>query len=535
MPRRYLRLGLMAVAPLVVALLSSGCSGSSGNAPAKAGFYSGGIPGSSPHRGGVITFAQSPTTFVSTLDPEQFNTSIWISAQIFDQLVELRPMSGTPQPAIAKSWTISKDGLTYDFKLRPGLRFSNGMPLTASDVAFTLHRMTTSANTTGQFIFPNTFKSITVVSPLEIRFVLTKPVTAMIYYLADPAVSILPKNVLTKESESAFETHPVGSGPFMVKGFSPGKSLELVRNPHYWRAGQPYLDGLNYKVLADASQRILAVRSGQAQVANAIPYSQITQLRHTPGVVMSIQHWYAVDDVYWNTSKPPLTDLRVRKALAYATPIASIIKAVYHGYAEPANTIIPKMDYWDPSVPYYTYNLAKAKQLMRSSAAPHGFSATALVTAGDPDATLTATILQSAWARLGVRLAIHQIDPTAEGNNLTDGNSQIALFETGAFLNDTAAPDDAAGLVYDYGSGTHGLGSFLNSPKMTRLFREASSTQDQSLRAADYRELQAMSQAQAQMLPLAFVPVTYVVSPRVRNFYALGGGWVDFGQVYLAS
>jgi len=516
---------------VILGLAAAGCGGASTGAGtgSTASIYTGGVAGGHPQRGGTLTFALS--SGLTLLNPEQLG-GLGIPTQIWDQLVELVPGSDQPQPAIATSWSVSPDGLTYDFKLRPGVRFSNGTPLTAADVVYTLRRMTTSANTTGQFIFPTTFKSLDAVGPYEVRFVLTKPVAAMLYNLADPALSIFPKN-LAGESESQFASHPIGSGAFMVKSYSPGKSLALVRNPHYWRHGQPYLDGINYALTPNANQRVLSVRSGQADVADTIPYSQINPLRHTPGVVVTTQREYAVDDVFWNTSKAPLTDVNARRALAYATPVQSIIKAVYHGYAEPANTIMPKMQYWDPSVPYYSYDLAKAKALMRASSVPHGFSATFLVAGGDPDGTLVGTILQSAWAKLGVKLAVRQIDSDSESTSVIGGKYQIGWFPTASFINDVAAPDDAAGLVYDYNSGTHALGSFLNSPQSTRLYHEAIATTKDSVRARDFRQLQATSQAAAQMLPIAFVPTTYLVSPRVRNFSALGGGWVRFDRVYL--
>jgi peptide/nickel transport system substrate-binding protein len=529
------RLGAVVGLSLAVlgSLLSSACGGGSATTAAarQTAQYTGGIAGGAPRRGGMLNFAISPGFMPSTLDPA--GGAVMISPQIFDQLVELLPGSTTPQPAIATSWTISHDGLTYDFKLRQGIRFSNGQPLTAADVAFTLHRMTTSANQSGQFIFPNTFRSITVVSPYEIRFVLAKPVDAMLYYLADPTLSILDAAVVSKQKASEVATNPIGSGPFMVKSYSPGKALDLIRNPYYWRVGLPYLSGINYTVVADDNERILDVRSQEDDVTDSIPYSQIGALSSQAGVKMIVEHEYAVDNLYWNDARAPMTDLKVRQALAYATPIASIIEAVYHGYAQPANTIIPKMDYWSASVPYYAYNLAKAKALMRASAAPHGFAATLYVVGGDTDSTLLGTILQSAWAQIGVRLTIRQTDPNTEETDFLGCNYQFASPPSGFFLNDVAVPDDAAGLVYDYGSGTHALGSCLNDPEENQLFQQAASTTNASLRARDFEQLQAISQSEAQLLPIAFVPVTYLVSSSVRNFSALGGGWVRFDEVYL--
>lgn len=525
---------LVMAALLALAATGAGCGGSETTATsaskAPSSFYTGGIPGDSPRRGGVLEFAMSPT-FFGSLDPEA--AVVHTPPQIFDQLVELLPDDEAPQPAIATSWTISRDGLTYDFKLRRDVKFSDGHPLTAEDVAYTLRRMTTPANQTGQFIFPDTFESIAVVNPYRVRFVLRKPVAAMLYYLADPALSIFPEHIASRMSVEDWGQRPVGSGAFMVKQYSPGKSLQLVRNPHYWRKGLPYLDGLDYTVVSDANQRALNVRSGQADVAISIPYSQIDQLRDTPGVVMSIQHQYAIDDVFWNTSKKPLSDVKVRQALAYATPTRDIVKAVYHGYAEPANTIMPKLNYWDPSATYYGDDVEKAKRLLAESSVPDGFSVTMNVVGGDPDTGLLATILQDAWAKIGVKVAVRQVEASALQTDVFAGKYEIAAFPTGLFLNDVAAPDNAAGLVYDYSSGTNGLASFLDDPQMTRLYRKAAASQDEALRKRTFRQLQAISQGHAQMLPIAFVPMTYLVSPRVRNFTSLGGGWVRFDRVYL--
>jgi len=532
------QLVLLGAASVLMAVLISGCGGGSGNASeaahaGQAGFYTGGVPGGTPRRGGVLTITKGPFT---SLDPETIGVGdLGTQENMFDQLLELLPGKSQPQPGVATSWTVSQDGLTYDFKLRTDVRFSNGEPLTAKDVVFTLHRMTTKANETGQFIFPNTFKSITEVGPYEVRFVLNKPVGAMLANLADPACSIFPKNVLAKESRAQFALHPVGSGAFMLKSFSPGKYLELVRNPYYWRAGQPYVDGVTYSMVADTNQRILSVRSGQADIAEHIPYSQINLLRHTSGVVMTVQPQYSVDDVEMNDARAPFTDPKVRQALAYATPVQDIIKAVYHGYAEPANTIMPKMDYWDRSVTYHSYNLAKAKELLAASSVPHGFSTTLIVPGADPDSTELGTILQSAWAKLGVKLTIRQVDPSTQGTDMFEGNYQIGVFETGAFINDVAVPDDAAGLVYDYNSGTHGLATYLNSPRLARLFHQAAETNDESLREKLYREMQTLSQSEAQALPIAFVPAVYLVSSRVRNFTSVGGGWARLDAVYLSS
>jgi peptide/nickel transport system substrate-binding protein len=261
--RRVPRVSLLSALVLVCAAVAAGCGGG-GDGPqrgsttgteAGSSFYTGPVLGGQPQRGGVLRVVTSELP--PALEPALVN--LYPQSEIFDHLVEWETGKTTPQPGIATKWTISPDGRTYDFTLRTGVRFSDGTPLTAEDVAYSLRRMMTAANTTGQFIFPNTFRSIRVVSPTHVQFVLTKPQQAMLTHLT--AVAIVPRRAFKKITEQ-FTTKPIGSGPFMVKSFGPGKSLELVRNPHYWRAGRPYLDGVTYTVVADANQRILKVRSG---------------------------------------------------------------------------------------------------------------------------------------------------------------------------------------------------------------------------------------------------------------------------------
>jgi peptide/nickel transport system substrate-binding protein len=536
-PARRSPMALCAIGVLVAAAIGvSGCGGSSdANSTSSASnpsIYTHGIPGSSPQRGGHLTYAISPSNFQTSLDPATGNEGI--VTQIFNQLLELRPGSDTPQPALATSWKISNGGKTYDLELRHDVKFSNGEPLRASDVAYTLHRLTTPANTTGQFIFPNTFHSISVVGPYEVRFVLNRPTAAMLDYLAEPTLSIVPQHVVEKEGES-FGIHPVGSGPFVVKSFSQGKTLQLERNPLYWRSQRPYLDSLTYTVTEEANQRILSVRSGQAQVADVIPYSQVASLEHTGGVTMLHEETAAVDNLYWNTSKARFNETAVRRALAYDTPSETIVKTVYHNLAEPANSIIPSNGYRSKSVPYFKYDLAKAKKLLAGSNAAKGFGVTMWVVSGDPDASLIATILQNSWGQLGVKVAIKQADANTVFEHMFGGEYQVAVVPSGFFYNPVAVPDDSGQLVYDYYSGSHGLASYFNSSKEIELIHQASASYDQATRRKDFEALQRLAEESVQLLPLAFPPRTFLVGSAVRNFMPLyGGGITHMEEVYLA-
>src|SRR5439155_15182018 len=232
-----------------------------------------------PKRGGTLTFARAfePGTF-DPLKTNGDNGTVWTIIHIYDQLVEYRAGSFVPQPGLAKSWTMSNGGKTITFKLR-NARFSNGAHVTAADVVNCLTRFA-SPKTDPGFAFlgasiasASTPGSGTVVLKLKYADQQTLPA------LAVPTASIYPK-----AAENEVATKPVGSGPFMLKKFTRGQRTVLVRNPHYWRTGRPYLDEVDLTYVPDDTTRILQVRSGQAQLADAVRFSQIAPLEQTSGL-----------------------------------------------------------------------------------------------------------------------------------------------------------------------------------------------------------------------------------------------------------
>ena len=535
---RLVRSSCMVVFGVAICLAAAGCgsgrSTSNATSASRVGVFTNGTrTGETPVRGGVLAFARSVQA--TELDPALSSTNAggYILPQIFDQLVEQLPGSTLLQAGVASSWSISADGLTYDFQLRHDVRFSNGAQLTASDVVFTLHRLASPVNTnSAAFHFP--LRNVTARTPHEVRVILSHPVPAFILDLSDPIASIVPATVVSHESEAQFGQRPVGSGAFVVKSFTPGKSLVLARNPYYWRSGQPYLNSVVFTNTPDANQRILAVQSGQANVADAIPYDQAATLLHASGVKLVVIPLAEVDAGYWNDGKAPFTDIAVRRALNYATPRDALIKHVYQGLATPANSIIPKNAYWDASVPPYRYDPVKAKQLIATSSVPHGFSMTLMIPSGDPGDSTTAQILQAAWAQIGVRVTLRPLDFGTLVTQFFAGNYDMVLFPSGSEENSDPAPDALADLFYNYNDGSHAEGTFWNNPQEIALTQQAATATSETVRRQLYRNLQSISQSLAQELPLVFAPALNLVSGKVRDFTTLPGGSWRLEQVWLA-
>lgn len=524
---------LMFVTVMVAMATAAGCGGSSStNGDGSASIFTGGTPGGTPVRGGTLVFARSVEP--ASLDPLAMTDpgSEWVNWQIFDQLVEYLPGAWVPRPGLATSWTVSDDARAFDFVLRRGVKFSNGDPVTAEDAAYSIKRLTSPINANAS-ILGKTLKSVTVTGPDSIHVELTKSTPAFLYYLGGVQASIVPKHMLERIGEKRFAEAPIGSGPFAVKRWQRGKSLDLARNPHYWRSGQPYLDGISFRLTPDSNARILAVRSGQADLADNVPFSQIASLQHVPNATPLIERLAAVSTEIFNDGKAPFSDVHVRKALNYATPREQIVKAVYRGYAEVANSAIPKTSEWDPDVKPFPYDLAKARAELKSSSEPDGFSMTIGIASGDPDVKLIATILQDSWGRIGVRARIAQTDFGTLATKYFAGDYEFDVFPSDAFATDMPVPDVIGGLLYDYGNG-HAAGSNYNSPQAIALTARATTTADPAERRQLWSKLQRLTYTtDAAFLPLGFLPARTLAGKRVHGFETLQSGNWRMERVFL--
>lgn len=504
--------GLVAVIVIVVAVVAASGGGStSKSSSAKTS----------------MTFARAFD--VISLNPPSSggdNGSFWDMPQIFDQLVEYQPGSVEPQPGLAKTWSQSSDGLTWTFHLRAA-RFSNGQPVTATDVAFSLSNFINPKIDTGFGFLSEAFKSADATSPTTVVVHMNHRDDATLAALAVPVASITPQSVVKGESAAQFGLVPVGSGPYMVKQDVHGKVLELIKNPYYWRPGLPRLDAIHVTYVADDNTRILQVESGQANVAEGIPFDQIKQVNSQANVKVIVSPIEALDAIWPNHAYAPFRDLKVRQALIYALDRNAINKSAYGGTAEVANSMLAKVKYWDPSVSPYPYNLALAKQLMAKSKYPHGFSVNLLVPAGDSLHNNVAVIAKAQWAKIGVSVTISPVDSGALFTQFSAGKYQMAI-PAPLVTSDVLVPDELglAWLAPIKGQpASSGFYTDYNNPALGKLVFAANQTPNEATRAKLWREIQAKGMADAPWIPVVFVPSRMAVRTNVSGFEVLRSGW----------
>jgi peptide/nickel transport system substrate-binding protein len=488
------------------------------------------VAAQSPVSGGVLRFARNQEP--GTLNPIGCgdNGCIWALTQIFDQLVDVT--ADGLEPGLAESWTSSDDGTVWTFNLRDA-KFSNGDPVTAEDVKFSLDRFADPEINAAYSGVAASIKSVDITDPKTITITLDHPDGAILEDLAMFVPSIIDKSVYEAVGDEAYGSSPVGSGPFMVKSFNRGQSLELVRNPYYWKSGQPYLDGVTFAFVPDDNTRILQLQNGEADVAAEIPYSQVAQVDAADGITVNVEDILTWDALWLNNSRKPLDEAAVRQALAYATPREDMLQSVLFGNAEVANSVIAKGKYWSKDVPAYTFDLDKAKELLATSSVPNGFPMEMLVVAGDTVERQEAEIIKEAWSQIGVDLTIRPVDIGTAFDEWFGGNVDAATFPGNTLSSDTLSDDNLAQVFYDTSGGANSFGTGYSNPEVAAILKDATQTQDEAVRAADFARMQTVTMADAESVPLFFTKARTGLSDKVQGFRTVQPGWWDLENVWL--
>jgi peptide/nickel transport system substrate-binding protein len=485
-------------------------------------------------QGGTLTFARSLDAEAG-LNPINApnNGSIFTIQQIFDQLVEVQ--GSEIVPGLAKSWEHSDDGLEWTFHLRDA-EFSNGDPVTGDDVKFSIERFADPKINTNYATLGAAIESVDVIDDHTVKINLNDIDGAFLDNIAMFAAAIVPQKVVEDVGDKAFAENPIGSGPFMVTEFKRGQRTVLEANPHYWREGQPYLDEVDFEFVPDANTRTLELRSGEVDVADAIPYNQVDSLDVADGITVEVADSLKWDSIFFNTKLSPLDEVEVRQALAYATPTDQILDAVLFGNAQVANSQIPRVKYWDDAIEPYPYDIDKAQELLGQSSVPDGFDLELQIPSGDAVEKQTAEIVKQEWAKIGVNVSIVPRDfGTMFGDWLAGKGGEAATFPGDALSSDTLSDDEIAALVYDPKAGLSSLGTFYDNPKVDQLLADAKGTLDEDQRAQDFSEIQQIGMDDVPAVPLFFTKSVTGYQDKVMNFQTYPIGWWPLREVWLSE
>jgi peptide/nickel transport system substrate-binding protein len=456
---------------------------------------------------GGMTWAIHVTLAPTWSDPAETPgviTPFLLLYALHDALV--KPMPGVAMaPSLAESWTLSKDGLVYEFVLRKGVKFHNGDPVTAEDVKFSFERYKGGGATT----LKARVAAVEVVDATRVRFRLKQPWPDFMTFYGTPATSaawIVPKKYVEKVGDDGFKRAPIGAGPYRFVSSNPGVELILEAFDGYWRK-TPNVKRLVFKAVPDESTRLAMLKRGETDIAYQLRGPLAEEIKRTSGLTLkptlpTFTEWVTFTE-QWDP-KSPWADRRLRLAANLAIDRKAINEAEYLGFAKTSASIIPRdfAFHWAP--PQYPYDPARAKALLAEAGYPRGLDAGEISSDNVYVPEAIANYLQAVGIRVKLRpmerAAFYQADVEKKLKGLVRLGS--------------AAAGNAATRIEAFVL-TTGIRAYGGYPDIDGLYREQASELDPKRREATLHRIQQLMHERVMFVPVLEPAFLNGVGPRV--------------------
>lgn len=451
----------------------------------------------------VIARGADIVTGDPTVDAYSVMRTIFLN--ICDPLVVFGP-AGQVQPRLAESWT-AVNPKTYVFRLRRGVKFHDGTPLTSADVKFTIERIIDPKTKSVMAAdYAPSIASVDAVDPLTVRLNLKVPLVPLINLM--PYVFIIPKATFERMGEKEFARKPVCSGAYRFVEWVPNDRITLEAFPGYWR-GAPRIQRVVFRALPDASTRLSALRAGEVDLVEGVSPDQVKLLEALPNLQVARATSGRILFIFMDTSQEPYNDRRIRQALNYATDWKAIASGVYAGYAKAVSgPILPHLFGYKP-VPGFPYDPERAKKLLAETPYPHGFDAVIESSNGrwlrDKEMVqAVAGYLQ----QIGIRPTVRVYEYGEYRRRYRAKQVKIGIWG----YRDLSRDVDDIGFHFEPGRDVN----YWNTPRLTRLFEQGRAVTDPKRRRQIY----------GQALDIIHEEAPWIVGVSPDNMYGLSRRFV---------
>jgi peptide/nickel transport system substrate-binding protein len=461
---------------------------------------------------GTMTWGVHITLASRWLDPaetEGIITPFMVLYALHDALVKPMP-AGINTPSLAESWTQSKDGLTYEFVIRKGVRFHNGEPVTAEDVKFSFDRYKGS----GAKLLKERVREVQIVDPGRVRFHLKEPWPDFMTFYGTSATGsgwIVPKAYVEKVGDDGFKKHPIGAGPYKFVSFTPGVELVMEAYDGYWRKA-PNIKRLVYRSMPEETTRAAALKKGEVDIVYLLTGPVAEDLQRTPGFKLVAPKespavfWLDMPD-QWDP-KSPWHDRRVRLAASHALDRQALNQAETLGFSKPTGSLIPRALEFSLALEPHAYDPKKARQLLAEAGYPNGFDA------GDfypwPPYFSMGEALVSYLQQIGIRTKVR----TMERATLTTAWRERKL--KNLIVGITGAGGNAATRLEAYVAKT-GVYTSGVMPDVEDLFQRQARETDLKRREALLHQIQQIIYDRVTQIPIYELAFIWGVGPRVEE------------------
>jgi peptide/nickel transport system substrate-binding protein len=532
--RRAVTMGLSASVVGVLAACGGNAPGGGPGASASAATSGSDGPSGPPKKGGTARFGvQVPT---ASPDPvTMFDEGGIQAVQFAGEYLCWPNADNTLSPRLATSWKAVTPS-EWTFTLRQGVTFHNGKALTAADVVATVDLLTNASSGSS---FLSQAKGILEPGQAEkvddytVKFHLSQPFVDFPYLMCSYNYNsvILPAGY----EIGTFLKKPQGTGPFVVKSYLPNQSVSYVRNPHYWGAGLPYLDGVTLNFYQSDQSLLLAAQSSELDVVAYAPYGSAQTLASGGGGIRVVPtHSSAFDTLQMRTDVAPFNDVNKRLAIACCLDRPGLVKTVLNGYGVVANDhpfgpMFPVSSLANQQVPQRKQDYALARQYLAKAGTPRGFSCT-LTTQNYEDVPSYATAIKQQCAAAGIDVSIQQMTQTEFYGS---GNNEPWLSVPFGITNwaPRGAPSQAI-LTAFQSKGIWNSAHWKND-HYTSLFGELNATLDEQKRASIAARMAAIQNAEVPDVLAYWLTQLRLEGPNVGGLAAGPSEYIDARSTWL--
>jgi peptide/nickel transport system substrate-binding protein len=495
-----------------------------------------------PVPGGVLNVAlqADPTT----LDPLKAGlTAIWkVIEHVNDSVIRVDP-SLAPIPGLAESWEISEDGTVYTFHLRSGITFHDGSPFSSDDVLFSWTRILDPAtaavnaanflNVKGGAAFlageSTELEGIQAPDPQTVVVTLEKPEASFLTILST-AGSLIFSRAFFDANGGDISQAANGTGPFIFKEYIPATAVSFEKNPNYWEAGLPYLDGIEAVIASDDTARTGALIQGSVDFIEYAPLRDVDMLETTDGIKVAGDSLTNIRYLGINLAREPFGDVRVRQAIAKVIDRTPIIESAVFGRGQAVDTVFAP-SFWagfEREVP--APDIEGAKALLAEAGYPDGFETTLITYAPYSFMTNSAIIVQEQLAQIGIKADYSALEPGTISAQLVARDFDLVVGGSNSWI------DPHPVLLSNFKSGQDGNTTGFSNPEVDALIDQGGIETDLAVRAEIYRQLQEILLVELPWVPLFVANQYEALKENVQGFvhYPTGSN-ASFREVWIAG
>lgn len=433
----------------------------------------------------------------------------------------------TLEPTLAEGFTVSPDGLVYTFKIREGVKFQDGTPLNAKAVKYNFDRVMDEKNNLRRRRNFLAVDKVEVTGEYEIKISLKTPFAPMLNRIA--SLKIISPAALEKYGAQGIITNPVGTGPYTYVNWTQGDKLVIKRNDNYWRE-KPSVDTVTFRPVVENGARIAMLQTGEADFIYPMPSEQVKKLETNKDIEIVKGFSTITRYVTLNTNKDIFSNKKVRQAINYAINKPAYAAVVKSGYLVPLTSpVASTIQYHAPQTPY-TFNLAKAKELMKEAGYPNGFKATIWGSNNTEDMKGMQFIHQQ-LAQIGITVEVMPMEEGTLSNSIYNVQKPEDATINMWYVNWSSFDMDGAtkNLFHSkFAPPVSANTAYYNNPKVDELLEKGVTEVDSNKRAEIYGELQKIIWDDAPWIFLGSDQLLSAKRNTTKGVFVMPDGSINF-------